>query len=105
MNTTKCKSCGADIVFIKTPSGKSIPCDAEAVVYIRTEEGKDRIVTGEGATLRCEIVIDRQCVNDEGTINGHELVRKQPYETGTGFIPHWSTCNAPDKFRKKETKK
>lgn len=101
MNTIKCKSCGADIVFIKTPSGKSIPCDAKSVVYIKTEEGKDRVVTGKGATLRCEIVIDRECVNEEGTVNGCELVRKQPYETGQGFIPHWSTCDAPDKFRKR----
>lgn len=38
---SKCKKCGAEIVFIKTPAGKFMPCDAK----------ETRIVTKEGGTI------------------------------------------------------
>lgn len=31
MNATKCKGCGAQIVWFKTTAGKSMPVDAETV--------------------------------------------------------------------------
>ena len=31
-NITKCRSCGADIIFITTENGRKMPCDA---VFIR----------------------------------------------------------------------
>lgn len=38
---TNCKGCGAEIVWIKTPNGKMMPCNAE----------KTTIVTVEGQTI------------------------------------------------------
>lgn len=31
-NITKCRSCGADIIFITTENGRKMPCDAAAVI-------------------------------------------------------------------------
>jgi len=32
MKTAKCRSCGAEIVWLKTSTGKSMPVDTESVV-------------------------------------------------------------------------
>lgn len=40
---SKCKGCGAEIVWIKTASGKSMPCDIDKVTIV-TDDGKT--VTG-----------------------------------------------------------
>ncbi|WP_420768732.1 hypothetical protein ACNR9V_03105 [Parageobacillus thermoglucosidasius] len=39
----KCKGCGAEIVWIKTPNGKAMPCDPEKKVLV-SDEGE--IVSG-----------------------------------------------------------
>ena len=83
LKTTKCRSCGAEIVFIKTCAGKSMPCDATPVYYRITGEGGQKIVTPDGIVLTGEVVSNPEDAN------------------GYGYTPHWSTCNAPDKFRKK----
>lgn len=38
-----CKGCGAEIVWIKTPNGKNMPCNAEKTIIV-TPEGQT--VTG-----------------------------------------------------------
>ena len=46
MREESCRSCGAAIVWIKTPGGKSMPCNAAPVYYIaKPKSGKQRIVT------------------------------------------------------------
>lgn len=35
---SKCKGCGAEIVWIKTPAGKAMPCDPNKVTIV-TERG------------------------------------------------------------------
>lgn len=35
----KCKSCGADIVWIETVKGKNMPCNSEKTTIV-TEDGK-----------------------------------------------------------------
>lgn len=37
----KCKGCGAEIIFVKTPKGKDMPLDAkkELVFYVDEESG------------------------------------------------------------------
>lgn len=82
MRLTKCRSCGASIVWIKTPGGKSMPCDNTPVYYSLKVGKKDRIVTPNGETLACEIVTDPN------------------KSDGVGYVPHWGTCNNPDKFKK-----
>ena len=55
MREESCRSCGAAIVWIKTPGGKSMPCNAAPVYYIaKPKSGKQRIVTPNGEVIACE---------------------------------------------------
>ena len=76
MNNAICRGCGASIVWIKTKSGKSMPCDAEPVHYV--PGGKDRAVTASGNVVSCEIVS-----------GGGEI----------GYRPHWATCPNAKRFK------
>ena len=78
---TKCKSCSAEIVFIKTIKGKSMPCEAEPVRFNYKLGAKDRVVTGNGEILPAEIRHD-----------GSEI----------GYIPHWANCPGADKQRRRK---
>lgn len=80
---TKCKSCGKPIIWVKTPSGRSMPCDPELVPYCAVPKAKDKIVTPAGSVLSCEYKEDGQGA------------------TGLGYIPHWATCPNADAHRKK----
>lgn len=77
-----CKKCGANIIWIKTKKGKSMPCDSVLITYQANKAGKDTIVTPNGETIRCRL-----------TFNGEA--------TGMGYISHWSTCPNADEFRKR----
>jgi len=80
----KCKRCEADIIWIKTAKGKSMPCDAKVTYYIqKAKGGKQRIVTPNGEVLSCEYTDDPNSA------------------TGTGYVPHWYTCPYADNFRKR----
>lgn len=35
MRSGTCRGCGAAIVWIRTPSGKAMPCDAAPIYYIK----------------------------------------------------------------------
>mgnify|MGYP001025061655 FL=1 len=86
MNIRTCKSCGKPILWIRTRSGRSMPCDALPVNYRTKPGGSTKLVTPAGDVISCEPVDD-------------------PAEaTGWGYTPHWSTCDAPDKFRQKQSK-
>lgn len=83
-STGTCKKCMAPIVWIEMTSGKLMPCDATPVYYIeKRRHGSKRIVTPNGEVLSCEYTDD------------------PARATGTGFVPHWSTCPNADSFRKK----
>lgn len=82
MKQAACRSCGTAIVFIRTPGGKSMPCNAAPVYYIeKPRTGGKRIVTPNGQVLSCEYTEDPNKA------------------TGTGFVPHWATCPYADRFR------
>lgn len=83
----KCKSCGADIIWIKTAAGKSIPCDSDARTYWKNPHGSDVIVTPNGEVYKADLTGDLA------------------QATGIGYISHFATCPAADKFRKKKEKK
>ena len=72
--TSICKMCGRLIVWVKTPAGKSMPCDPDTVLYWQTPGGREKIVTPNGEVVSAEF-------------NG-------PYEkaTGYGYISHFATC-------------
>lgn len=79
----KCKSCGADIIYIKTPKGKTMPCDAEQKTYIQDDNGKDVIITPNGEVIKCYISGDMR------------------YVTGIGYTPHWATCPNAEQHRRR----
>ena len=85
MSSGTCRSYKAPIVWIKTGSGKPMPCDATPTYYIaKPRSGTKRIVTPNGEVIACEYTED-------------------PYKaSGTGFIPHWSTCPNADTFRRQK---
>ena len=50
----KCNFCEAEIVFIQTPKGRQMPCEARKVEVWRMAKGKKTAVTDNGETFRCE---------------------------------------------------
>ena len=78
----KCKGCGAEIIWIKTTTGKSMPCDPAQVTYWQKAGAPGKIVTPNGEVISCEFT---------GDLNK---------ATGIGYIPHWSTCPAAGSFKK-----
>lgn len=83
MKTSTCRGCGAPIVFIRTQAGKSMPCDAEPVTYWQEPGGPHKIVTPNGEVRSARLEGDLQ------------------QATGIGYVSHFATCPAADKFRRK----
>lgn len=81
-NFGKCRKCRANIIWIITVSGKSMPCDPVSVAYWQDSKGKERVVTPDGEVVACRFEGDPDKV------------------TGRGFIPHWATCPNSKEFKK-----
>ena len=79
-----CKKCGAPIVWIKTASGKAMPCDAEPVAYREAKGGSAKIVTPNGEVMSAEPDNDPQ------------------KNTGMGYVSHFATCPFADSFRRRQ---
>ena len=79
----KCKGCGASIVFVRTPNGKSMPCDETMVPYIERRGANGKIVTADGKVVSAEVT------DDLGS------------STGVGYVPHWATCPKAVDFKRK----
>lgn len=80
---TTCRSCGKPILWIKTRHGKPMPCDPQPINYRINPESRTKLVTPDGCVIPCDIVQD-------------------PAEAeGRGYVPHWSTCDNPNKFRRR----
>ena len=73
-NFGKCRSCGQQVIWIKTVAGKNMPCNPQLVTY-RQGDGKEKIVTPNGEVLSGELV-------GAGTQDA----------TGVGYISHFATC-------------
>lgn len=82
MKTTQCRNCGAEIGFIKTIAGKTMPVDTASRRFYRQEGGPELFVLVDGSTARGRSV--------EADIDGTEI----------GFISHFATCPNADDFRK-----
>lgn len=67
----KCRSCGAQIIFIKTKRGRAIPCDIRPVRFDYEANGPAQIVTEDGDVIRGRISRD-----------GADI----------GYISHFATC-------------
>ena len=86
MNIGRCKGCGQPIVWIVTTKGKKMPCDPQPVTGYgdHTTVKKDKIVTGTGMVLSCNLKPDGGSV------------------LGVGYVPHWATCPAAQNFKKEK---
>ena len=66
MKSKKCTGCHADIYWVKTINGKSMPVNTK----------KETIVVYDPESAAYKVI--------------------------SGYTPHWATCPAADKFRKKK---
>ena len=78
---TKCRSCGAEIKFIKLKSGKWNPVDPQKRTLVEGE-GNEVIITDSG-----EVVTGRFASLDEGA-------------NRSGYISHFATCPNANQHRK-----
>ena len=77
-----CRSCGKPIIWIKTPAGKSMPCDPAPVSYKAEQGAKGKVVTNFGETISAELNVDLHRAD------------------GIGYISHWSTCPFAERHRR-----
>lgn len=77
-----CKSCGAEIDWMRTEEGRYIPVDPEPVFVIEGE-GHEWFYTEEEGVITGRMVAPEEVQTREQKIN-----------TPLGFVPHWRTCRA-----------
>ena len=77
-----CKGCGAPIIWIKTKSGRAMPCDEKPLKFYRNRYGTETLVTDKGEVVKCE------------------LTENSDFH-GIGYRPHWETCPAREFFKKR----
>lgn len=75
----RCRSCGAEIVFITTTRGKKMPCEAEPVWFDEMVGGPDTVVTRNGEVIRATI---------------HEGGAEE------GYVSHFANCPGADLHRR-----
>lgn len=78
---SKCRGCGAEIDWIRTPAGRSMPIDPEPV-FVKEGDGGCHFITDEG-----EMISGRE-VPENG--EGVEVA----------FVPHWATCPEASRFKR-----
>ena len=77
-----CRHCNKPIVFIRTRSGKSMPCESMRADYVPDEKGPHTIMTPGGELIR-GWVLDEACADTE-----------------QGYLPHWAYCTGAAKAKK-----
>lgn len=85
---TQCRSCGADIRFIRTQKGKMLPVDVQEHLFSSTTEGDETYITIDGKTHA----------------KGKRIEPKAEQNPVIGYTPHWATCPFADLYRKRGTK-
>ena len=80
----KCKACGKEILFVRTPKGKYIPVDPDRVPY-KLGVGGGTVVTSNGEVIR----------------GVGEPFGPEPAD-GWGYIPHWATCPYAEELRRQK---
>ena len=79
----RCKACGALIIWIKLPSGKSMPCDEKKIPYKTLVPG-----TKGSLTLVCP----------DGRVASGEF---DPGSDKYAYTSHFATCPAAKQFRRR----
>jgi hypothetical protein len=93
MQKCKCKSCGADIKYIKSESGKYIPCDIELKPYFE-DEGKQLIVMELGKVLTGLFVEP----NHMKPYNNYKYAYQSHFDTCPNAAAHRKTKEQMQKF-------
>ncbi|MEG1758615.1 MAG: hypothetical protein RR235_09195, partial [Oscillospiraceae bacterium] len=70
---THCRGCGAEIIFVLLPSGKSMPVNPVPVKYWASRAGETAVYTRGGKRIRCNL-------------SGNEA-----YCDGYAYVPHWGS--------------
>lgn len=83
MKKGRCRGCGTEIIWIKTASGKSMPCDYDPVMYWQKDKALGKVITPNGEVISCVFDGDMDKA------------------TGIGYISHFSTCPQATSFRRK----
>lgn len=83
--TTQCRACGAEIGFIKTKNGKTMPVDA-IPLWVREDPSGVPYVFADGSVSRAVAMEDQGPTQPEGVT--------------VAYISHFATCPEADKFRK-----
>lgn len=84
-NFSTCRSCGCQIMWIKTKAGKNMPVNPQFISYRRPADGekaKEKIVTPDGDVVSANTV-------------DHEDAE------GYGYISHFATCPGAANHRKR----
>lgn len=77
---SKCKSCGAEIIWIPTIGGKSMPCDKKPIPYREDPSGSMQIVTKDGRVVRAKLDASSDVF---------------------GYVSHFATCPDAEKWRQR----
>ena len=85
--TTQCRGCGADIAFIKTTAGKSMPVDPMPISFVQAG-GPNTYVMMDGTVRR-----GREPRWDEDQA-----------KTMIGYRSHFATCPESGKFSRRDRK-
>lgn len=80
----RCKSCRAEIVWVKMKSGNDMPCNPNLIQFWANMKAKDIVITPEGDMVHCNL---------DGPLE--EM-------TGMGYVPHWATCPFSKQHKKKK---
>lgn len=79
----KCRSCGAEIIWIKMTSGKNMPVDAKPITYriaIPGATGTQKLITQDGRVVSCFF---------------------DPGSGLKGYTSHFATCPNANQHRRK----
>ena len=76
---SKCKTCGAEIIWLPTLGGKNMPCDAKPIPYTEDPSGSLTLVTSDGRVVKAkaDICSDKM-----------------------GYTSHFATCPDADRWRR-----
>lgn len=93
----KCKSCGAEIRWIKMESGKMMPVDAEQLIC-RVELSPDQFAFEQEVDI---------CITEDGTVQRGIVAPKLKCDMNQALIgpvyrPHWATCPFANEYRRKK---
>ena len=93
MKTSYCRACGAEIGFIKTVAGKTMPVDVHGIYFVPDSLATEVFVMPDGNVKR-----GRRTTEDASPLTE---------EPELGYVSHFATCPEADKFRKprKSTRK